>query len=102
MEYYAHTAVDAAGKPQKAGNTGDTRGLAHPPDDLLEDHPNQASKKAATFALGFDARTQAHLATRLMAGSFRPQTWVCETENHELRIMLKMVFDPLQSGMNFP
>lgn len=34
-------------------------------------------------------------------GPFRPETRVCESENHELPTMLRMVFDPMQSGMNW-
>jgi len=31
-------------------------------------------------------------------GQFRPETRVCEIENHELPTMLKMVFDQMQNG----
>jgi len=34
-------------------------------------------------------------------GPFRPETRVCEIENHELPTMLRMVFDQMQSGMNW-
>jgi CRISPR-associated protein Cas5d len=33
-------------------------------------------------------------------GPFRPETRVCEMENHELPTMLRMVFDQMQNGMN--
>ena len=35
-------------------------------------------------------------------GPFRPETRVCETENHELPTMLRMVFDQPQSGQVKP
>ncbi len=31
-------------------------------------------------------------------GPFRPETHVCEAENHELPTMLRMVFDQMQNG----
>jgi CRISPR-associated protein Cas5d len=34
-------------------------------------------------------------------GWFRPETRVCETENHELPTMLRMVFDQMHDGMNW-
>ena len=35
------------------------------------------------------------------ARPFRPETRVCEIENHELPAMLGMVFDQMQNGMNW-
>jgi len=35
-------------------------------------------------------------------GPFRPETRVCETENHELPTMLRMVFDQMQNGQVKP
>ncbi len=36
----------------------------------------------------------------LRCAPFRPETRVCEIENHELPTMLRMVFDQMQSGVN--
>ena len=121
MSYYAHTADGLDGKPAgvdqwqslkdhlrgvavlvnvcyrlyaQAEFAGHHDGTTWPP-HAYHDVFNRALERGQWFytpCLGWKEFAPNYV------GPFRPETRVCETENHDLPTMLRMVFDQMQNG----